>query len=57
MGPTGLIFKSKTADFVAEKDDLRPERPHFRAVKVSLSLGTTEMRPKRSERANLKPNT
>ena len=57
MGPTGLIFKSKTADFVAEKVDLRPERPHFRAVKVSLSLGTTEIRPKRSERANLKRKT
>ena len=57
MGPTGLIFKSKTADFVAEKVDLRPERPHFRAVKVSLSLGTTEMKLKRLERANLKPKT
>jgi len=34
---------------------LRPERAQFRAVKVSLSLGTTEM--KRLERANLKPKT
>lgn len=57
MGPTGLIFKSKTADFVAEKVDLRPERAQFRAVKVSLSLGTTEMKLKRLERANLKPKT
>ena len=57
MGPTGLIFKSKTADFVAEKVDLRPERAHFGAVKINLSLGTNEMRPKRSERANLKPKT
>ena len=48
MGPTGLIFKSKTVDFVVEKVDLKPERAHFRAVKVSLSLGTTEMRPKMS---------
>ena len=55
MGPIGLIFKSKTADFVAEKVDLRSERAFFRAEKVSLSLGTTETRPKRSERANLKP--
>ena len=36
---------------------MRPERPCFRAVKINLSLGITEMRPKRSEKANLKPKT
>ena len=36
---------------------MRPERAQFRAVKVSLSLGTTEIRPKRSERENLKRKT
>ena len=36
---------------------MRPERAQFRAVKVSLSLGTTEMKLKRLERANLKPKT
>ena len=35
---------------------MRPERAQFRAVKVSLSLGTTEMKLKRL-RANLKPKT
>ena len=57
LGPTGLIFKSKTVDFVTEKVDLRPERPRFRAVKINLSLGITEMKLKRLERANLKPKT